>query len=233
MATAQNIAIARCPLMPQPSTQQPILDSFLPQFAAISGEQTPREMIPDGEVDDLGTPVHGGRINGHSAVFDADDFVDPLDHASAGARNGIAEPPVLDQVVAPAPADLNGNGFGHVNGAAKTESGKIESGAIESTLKAAVSEVLATTATNRTGAAQINGAAEIEIGEPPLPSAPLVKSPSHEESYPPQQAQLPPESVSRAEHPAAGSCFTPYLVTEIRELRNRCKRRSWWRRLFG
>jgi hypothetical protein len=219
--------------MPQPSTQRPILDSFLPQFAATSVEQTSREMIPDGEVDDLGTPVHGGRINGHSAVFDADDLVDPLDQASAGARNGIAEPHVLDHAVGPVPADLNGNGFGHVNVTARIESGKIESGAIESTLRAAVSEVLATTATNRTGATQINEAAEFEIGEPPLPSVPLVKSPSHEESYPPQQAQLPPEPVSRAEHPAAGSCFTPYLVTEIRELRNRCKRRSWWRRLFG
>jgi hypothetical protein len=220
--------------MPQPSTQQAILDSFLPQFAAISGEQTPREMVSPGEGDDLGTPVHGGRINGHSAVFDADDFVDPLDHAGASARNGIADPHVLDHAVAPAPTDLNGNGLGHVNGAARIESGKIESGAIESTLRDAVSEVLATTAANRTGSARINGVAEIEIGEPPLPPAPTVQSPSHDESSnPPQKSRSSAESVPLSEHPAAGSCFTPYLVTEIRELRNRCKRRSWWRRLFG
>lgn len=36
------------------------------------------------------------------------------------------------------------------------------------------------------------------------------------------------------QHPARGSMFVPYLVTEIRELRNRSHRRkSWWRRLFG
>jgi hypothetical protein len=36
------------------------------------------------------------------------------------------------------------------------------------------------------------------------------------------------------QHPASGSLFMPYLVTEIPDLRKRCARkRSWWRRLFG
>ncbi len=35
-------------------------------------------------------------------------------------------------------------------------------------------------------------------------------------------------------HPATGSLFVPYLVTEIPHLRNRTNRkRSWWRRLLG
>jgi hypothetical protein len=224
--------------MPQPSTQRPILDSFLPQFAPISDEQTPREMIPAGE-SDVGLPVHGGRTNGHSAAFEADEFFGALGHASAGALNGTADNPAVDQDIAPTPTGVNGNGAGHVNGtarieSAKTEAGKIESGAIESTLRAAVSEVLATTVASRASAAQTNGAAHIEIGEPPVPPAPAIQPPSDEELLsPPEQAQSPAESVPLAEHPAAGSCFTPYLVTEIRELRNRCKRRSWWRRLFG
>ncbi len=230
--------------MPQPSTQRPILDSFLPQFAAISDEQTPRDMIPRGESDDLHQPVLGARTNGHSAAFEADEFFGALAHASAGTLNGTADNPVVDQAIAPTPTGVNGNGFGHVNGTARIDSAKIESaktepGAIESTLRAAVSEVLATTAlatkvANRSSGAQINGAAEIEIGEPTFPPAPAIPSPSDEElSKPPEQARSEAESVPLAEHPATGSCFTPYLVTEIRELRNRCKRRSWWRRLFG
>ena len=34
-------------------------------------------------------------------------------------------------------------------------------------------------------------------------------------------------------HPACGSLFVPYLVTEIPDLRCRRVRRSWWRRLLG
>jgi hypothetical protein len=217
--------------MPQPSTQRPILDSFLPQFAATSDEQTSREIIPAGERDDLGHPALGGRTNGHFAAFDAafeaEEFVGPLGHASAGTPNGTPDNPVIDQAVAPTPG-ANGNGFSHVNGTAKAESG-----AIESTLRAAVSEVLATAA-SRSSAAHVNGAAEIEIGEPAVPPAPAIQLPSDEEpSDPREQVRSQTDSAAVAEHPAAGSCFTPYLVTEIRELRNRCKRRRWWRRLFG
>ncbi len=44
-------------------------------------------------------------------------------------------------------------------------------------------------------------------------------------------ASRPPEPQS---HPAAGSLFVPYLVTEVPGLRNRrARRRSWWRRLFS
>jgi len=43
-----------------------------------------------------------------------------------------------------------------------------------------------------------------------------------------------PGFTTREPHPASGSLFVPYLVTEIRELRDRRqRRRSWWRRLFG
>jgi hypothetical protein len=42
-----------------------------------------------------------------------------------------------------------------------------------------------------------------------------------------QPADLP-------EHPSNGSLFSPYLVTEIPDLRKRkAGRRSWWRRIFG
>src|SRR5438270_13449745 len=100
--------------MPQPSTQRPILDSFLP-FAPISDEQTPREMIPAGECDQLGLPVPGGRTNGQSAPFGADEILAPLNHATAVTVNGSHEPAVIDQVVGRTPMGLNGNGFGHVN----------------------------------------------------------------------------------------------------------------------
>jgi len=43
-----------------------------------------------------------------------------------------------------------------------------------------------------------------------------------------------PAVATREPHPASGSLFTPYLVTEIRELRDRRQhRRGWWRRIFG
>ncbi len=46
--------------------------------------------------------------------------------------------------------------------------------------------------------------------------------------------EAPVDAGDRGAHPAAGSMFMPYLVTEIRELRSRSHRRkSWWRRLFG
>jgi hypothetical protein len=41
-----------------------------------------------------------------------------------------------------------------------------------------------------------------------------------------------PTAAGPLPHPASGSLFVPYLVTEIRELRDR-RRRSWWRRIFG
>lgn len=51
----------------------------------------------------------------------------------------------------------------------------------------------------------------------------------------PQSEPLAPAARSDLEaHPAAGSLFMPYLVTEIPDLRRRGdRRRSWWRRLLG
>jgi hypothetical protein len=64
-------------------------------------------------------------------------------------------------------------------------------------------------------------AAELVDSQPELPEA----------GVPPSAASTPSD---RDAHPAAGSLFVPYLVTEIRELRGRkSRRRSWWRRLFG
>ncbi len=43
-----------------------------------------------------------------------------------------------------------------------------------------------------------------------------------------------PQANGVPEHPATGSLFSPYLVTEVPDLRKRAAgRRKWWRRLFG
>ncbi len=55
---------------------------------------------------------------------------------------------------------------------------------------------------------------------------PIIPAPAPETPDPPVDAG--------SLHPACGSLFSPFLVTECRELRKRSKRRrSWWRRLFG
>jgi hypothetical protein len=212
--------------MPLPSTQRPALTSFLPQFAASSEDQISPGMIPDGEHGDALAAAHASRTNGHSATFDAEEIVNRSEEHSlvlAGSQNGTADHSLFDASDASASVVVNGNGSGYLNGTA-----------IDSSLNRAVGEVLASSAASRSNSAEINGAAEIEIGQPLLPPAPAVQSPNQAEaSHQPQQAGSRPESTPLSEHPAAGSCFAPYLVTEIRELRNRCKRRSWWRRLFG
>src|SRR5439155_4862711 len=122
----------------------------------------------------------------------------------AGSQNGSAEHPAVDTADFAAASVLNGSGAGYVNGTAS----------IESSLRGAVSEILASTVANRPDSAEIGGPAEIKIIEPPLPSAPPTRSPSQvEQSQQPQHAEPQAGSAPLPEHPAAGSMFTPYLVT--------------------
>jgi hypothetical protein len=78
-----------------------------------------------------------------------------------------------------------------------------------------------------------NGSARIPVASAPpvVEIAPPQSSVETAFNAPPVNA---PAAAEREPHPASGSLFTPYLVTEIRELRERRqRRRSWWRRIFG
>jgi len=113
------------------------------------------------------------------------------------------------------------------------------------------------TATDEPDQAWSNGAtAELNDAQPDeesLSAAPVVP---HQERLNESIRSLPPETnhsssngaagashpvaqpthkvASSPEHPATGSLFSPYLVTEVPDLRKRAdRRRSWWRRLFG
>lgn len=92
--------------------------------------------------------------------------------------------------------------------------------------------------------AHLNGrapAAPAEIGA----RGPILVAPPVVETEPPRPFEQTEASTlsatdasatptTRETHPASGSLFVPYLVTEIRELRDRRqRRRSWWRRIFG
>jgi hypothetical protein len=68
---------------------------------------------------------------------------------------------------------------------------------------------------------------------PPIVGDEAVQPPAVASTESPAEDVSAPLSATRETHPASGSLFVPYLVTEIRELRNRRPRRSWWRRIFG
>jgi hypothetical protein len=77
----------------------------------------------------------------------------------------------------------------------------------------------------------ISAAPPVIADEPvQLTAEPVIEASSLDASSP----VASPSAATREPHPASGSLFVPYLVTEIRELRDRRnRRRSWWRRIFG
>jgi len=234
-----DIASKGCPLMPQPSPERPTLDSFLPQFAAPSDQPNKQQSESNGA-------SHTAHVNGRFSEFETVEINGHLeDHSRIVAENAVIEDAVIE--------DAQNGAHGHSaveradssaplhrgNGAAHRSSNGLPT--IESSLKGAMTEILASTASPSDSMATVgsNGAANVEIGNQAgasvvgdveaLPEVETGPSDDAEE----RQPDADPRLASPSEHPAAGSLFTPYLVTEIRELRNRCRRRSWWQRLFG
>jgi hypothetical protein len=233
--------------MPQTSTERPALDSFLSQFAAPSDQQNSRPPEPTGERRELngthelnGTGLAGylnGRLSDVEMVETNGRVLDDSQFVVEDVQNGALGDPTTEIADSSAATLHRGNGATYPNG----------SHGIESSLKGAMTEILATTASQSdsvatlvaNGAVESNGVEVVEIGDAPVtPMGEIEAAPMADDEAPPDQVEQPQagsehRSTSLSEHPAAGSLFTPYFVTEIRELRHRCRRRSWWRRLFG
>jgi hypothetical protein len=225
--------------MSQPITDRPALDTFLPQFAPASDQQNSQPPDSNGERRELNGLPQSSFLNGRLSELETVQLHEHSDepskvvideHQNGSLGNSLHEPAdALPSTVAPSTAH-RGNGAAHTNG----------SPAIESSLKGAMAEILATASqSDSVASVPSNGTAAVEIGDqstaPPgdieAPTATDQEAASDEIDEP--QGAVEDRPASPSEHPAAGSLFTPYLVTEIRELRNRCRRRSWWRRLFG
>ncbi|HEV3416112.1 MAG TPA: hypothetical protein VG056_04845 [Pirellulales bacterium] len=178
--------------------------------------------IPNG---DQGFVDANGHLNGngHSAalpigggiVREADD---PLHHHHH--QNGKSGHSMLETTINRRHSILNGTDFmvgtGVLDQVLPSDTIEVESPAIEDDIES-----------------DLNGAAGVFVGEPSRPAAQAVESAiESESSFATEPGRSEPAALP--EHPSCGSLFTPYFVTEIRELRNRSRRRrSWWRRIFG
>jgi hypothetical protein len=205
--------------MPIPSTRRSSLDSFLPQFAPQIDDLTQPGTIPNGDNGHVDVDDRLG-INGH--VARRDDELD--DDSLAIHQNGVLEHPMFDTILDSPPTHLNGSSpvYSH-NGTVLEQPAPVDD-TTDSDTSLASSRQFSVETNGHVGAigdsfASPETATELEDE--------LEESVEAEDSrFPVMGNELPP-------HPAAGSLFTPYLVTEIRQLRNRRSRRSWWRRIFG
>jgi hypothetical protein len=194
-------------------------------------------------------PDHSAAIDG--TVIDGPAINGFVVHAEPAANGAI--PPASDDVISRDAAHLNGhailNGHAGVNGTQfdgiEVETARVNGGHVNG-VKIDGAHV---NGAHASGAAIATGSISEIVARAPVPPAPPVEEPSQAESPiqadEPIQASVeqaqddsfssaPAATTAREPHPAAGSMFVPYLVTEIRELRDRhARRRSWWRRIFG
>jgi hypothetical protein len=184
-------------------------------------------MIPNGDQGLGDVNEHSSESNRRVALTESangsrDDSEDPGPHR----MNGINGHTMLETPVSAIPGRLTGVGSDYVLGTAVFESPIADAADTES---CAIQDHLSQ---DDLADSAINGVGSVRVGELPrssdIESASETEDLSQSEQLSAQGApsELPP-------HPAAGSHFTPYLVTEIRELRNRRPRRGFWRRLFG
>jgi hypothetical protein len=212
-------------LMPLPSTRRSTLDSFLPQFDPCSDDLTQSGTTPHGDNGHVDVNDRLAATNGHGAVsIDGDVSVDRATGNGALAQNGAAEHAIFETMLDPSPVHVNGSGPLYTHNVTLDSHVVIEQPA----------EPEMPPERNRQLTDENNGFAGSSIGDA-LVSPAAVIQPNDQpdesvDSLPTNPtltgSELPP-------HPAAGSLFTPYLVTEIRQLRNRRSRQSWWRRIFG
>lgn len=226
--------------MPQSSPDRTDLGNFLPQFADPAQQPAAVTLNGDGAAHDdeavRDFQIAVNRLNGHSTAIengpqlerengrfdDAEILIEPFEngHVAKAANQADA---LADQI------GLNGHGDVHING----------NGKYVSALDPVADAVRAseTIAASPAVAAPLARTPIDELADkiaPPIAEPTAVIEPQASPSDEPAEGSLPTGQSSRGDHPACGSLFTPYLVTEIRELRNRCKRRKgWFRRLFG
>ncbi|HEV2969784.1 MAG TPA: hypothetical protein VGY55_07325 [Pirellulales bacterium] len=178
-------------------------------------------MIPNG---DQGFVDANGHFNGngHSAALPIENRI--VREASAllhHHQNGKSGHSMLETAINQTPSTLNGSEF------------MLGAGVLDSDLRPHEVEFEPSPHDGQVGA-ELNGAAGSYVGELSHPTAPSVEQATQSEDLSEAVQVGSQHSAALSEHPACGSLFTPYLVTEIRELRNRSRRRrSWWRRIFG
>jgi hypothetical protein len=179
--------------------------------------------------DDPGIEISDLMIDGAFGLSDADpDLADLAAAKAAFAAEPISEGPVPNL----SPSDIaNQNDTAHQNGHSGLNGHSGVLGETElnghSESNGAMITVPADSPLESLASPVVSAAPPIVGDEPVEPAAePFMEAPSANESA--------PMAATREPHPASGSLFVPYLVTEIRELRNRRQsRRSWWRRIFG
>lgn len=219
--------------MSQPITDRSTLPAFLPQFAEGSEDSITPATILNGDA----TVVNGVHPAEHEPLNGLDGHtiemfieaptasrISDSDFLATETSNGAADHVALDRSELQPAVSVNGLGQQHhLNGAAQhvpalePMADAVHAAAGEPVMQNVASELVS----------------DPVIDDRPLPSAEQAEaSVANEVNGPPAAGSRLPNSVP--EHPASGSMFAPYLVTEIRELRHRAsRRRSWWRRLFG
>ena len=214
-------------------------------FANSAAHQAPSRIA-----DEFADVVNGDSdladLAAAKAAFAAGESEAQENHHAAADQNGSAP---SNGFAAIDVAALNGHA--HLNGEHALNGEHVLNG-VENRIDPAAGELQAATApaadVQANGSAvayQADASAEVAVRTAISDAPPVIESeparPPVEPSlngaatYAPQTPAYPAQTPPAIEpHPAAGSLFVPYLVTEIRELRSRTqRRRSWWRRLFG
>ena len=212
--------------MPLPSTRRSSLDSFLPQFAPSIDDLTQPGTTPNGDnghVDVVDDRRSG--INGHVASREDDrQFDEPDDDSLAIHQNGVLEHPMFDTLLDSPPTHLNGSSPVYAHSGTFLEQPAPADDSADSDTPLATGRKFGIETNGHVGA----------IGDSfTSPPTATELEDELEESVEAEDSRSPVLGNELPPHPAAGSLFTPYLVTEIRQLRNRRSRRSWWRRVFG
>jgi hypothetical protein len=211
--------------MTLPSTRRSSLDTFLPQFAPPIDDLTQPGTIPNGDNGRVDVDDRRSGINGHVASREDDLQLDELDDDSLSIhQNGVLEHPMFDTILDSPPTHLNGSSPVYAHSGTVFEPPAPVDDMADSDPSLAASRQFSVETNGHVGA----------IGDSfASPAAATELEDELEESVESEESRSPVMGNELPPHPAAGSLFTPYLVTEIRQLRNRRSRRSWWRRIFG
>ena len=211
--------------MPLPSTRRSSLDSFLPQFAPSIDDLTQPGTTPNGDNGHVDVDDRRSGINGHMARRAEDlQFDEPDNDSLAIHQNGVLEHPMFDTILDSPPTHLNGSSPVYAHSGTVLEQPAPVDDTADSDPSLASSRQFSVETNGHVGAigdSFDSSEAATELGD------------ELEEPVESEESRSPVMGNELPVHPAAGSLFTPYLVTEIRQLRNRRSRRSWWRRIFG
>jgi hypothetical protein len=211
-------------LMPLPSTRRSSLDSFLPQFAPALDDLTQQEGIPHSDNGHVDVADHSNG-NGHSAnPFGHSENGFVADDSAVASQNGVGDA-MFETILDPLSNHLNGSSpvFAH-NGVVLEPPSVMAPSASPELIPPQDDEA----------SLESNGEAIASIAESPAPPSASSESESQlDDALNSSRNGSSARGLELPPHPATGSLFTPYLVTEIRELRSRRGRRSWWRRMFG